>query len=139
MLGRDDSLAPASNTPKAKENLNLLSNQSEALLKPFSFCYVSIYRSLRVKNMEELTQFESGFAPDSAIEDPRGHSSEVVERLRQALASGAPAVPEARRPGFFEVRADEHVFYIHISPVTQRITLLATWSVEPVFATVPSA
>ena len=69
--------------------------------------------------MEEFIQFESGFAPDSPIEDPRGHSPEVVERLRLALASGAPAIPEARRPGFFEVHADEHVFYIHISPVTQ--------------------
>ena len=89
--------------------------------------------------MEEFTQFESEFALDSAIEDPRGHSSEVVERLRQALASGAPAVPEAGRPGFFEVHADEHVFYIHISPVTQRITLLATWSGEPELETVHSA
>lgn len=89
--------------------------------------------------MEELIQFESGFAPDSAIEDPRGHSSEIVERLRQALASRAPIIPEARRPGFYEVYADEHVFYIHISPVTQRVTLLATWSGQPVLETVPSA
>ena len=89
--------------------------------------------------MEEFIQFEPGFALDSTIADPRGHSSEVVERLRQALASGAPVIPEARRPGFFEVYADEHVFYIHISPVTQRVTLLATWSGEPAFATVPSA
>jgi hypothetical protein len=66
--------------------------------------------------MEEFIQFEAGFAPHSTIEDPRGHSSEIVERLRQALASGVPAIPEARRPGFFEVYADEHVFYIHISP-----------------------
>jgi hypothetical protein len=91
--------------------------------------------------MEEFIQFESGLAPDSTIEDPRGHSPEIVERLRLALASGAPAIPEARRPGFFEVHADEHVFYIHISPVTQRITLLATWSCqpEPELAAAPSA
>lgn len=89
--------------------------------------------------MEEFIQFEAGFAPLSAIEDPRGHSPEIVERLRQALASGAPAIPEARRPGFFEVHADEHVFYIHISPVTQRITLLATWACEPELAAAPSA
>jgi hypothetical protein len=89
--------------------------------------------------MEEFIQFEAGFAPRSTIEDPRGHSPEIVERLRQALASGVPAIPEARRPGFFEVHADEHVFYIHISPVTQRITLLATWSCEPELAAAPSA
>lgn len=89
--------------------------------------------------MEEFIQFESAFAPDLAIEDPRGHSPEIVERLRQALASGAAVIPEAHRPGFFEVYADEHVFYIHISPATQRITLLATWFGEPIFAAVPSA
>jgi len=89
--------------------------------------------------MEELIQFEPGFAPELAIEDPRGHSPEIVERLRRALASGAPIIPEARRPGFFEVYADEHVFYIHISPATQRITLLATWSGEPVWEPVPAA
>ena len=65
------------------------------------------------------------------IEDPRGHSPETLRRLRQALASGAPADPDARRPNFFEIQADDQVFYIHISPATQKITLLATWSREP--------
>ena len=65
------------------------------------------------------------------IEDPRGHSPETVLRLRQALACGAPAAPDARRPGFFEIQADDKVFYIHVSPATQKITLLATWAHEP--------
>ena len=68
---------------------------------------------------------------ESKIEDPRGHSRETVQRLREALASGAPAVPDARRPGFFEIRAGEQVFYIHVSTVAQKLTLLATWSREP--------
>jgi hypothetical protein len=65
------------------------------------------------------------------IDDPRGHSPETLRRLRQAVASGAPADPDARRPNFFEIQADDQVFYIHISPATQKITLLATWSREP--------
>ena len=46
--------------------------------------------------MEEYIQFESGFAPHSAIEDPRGHSSETVARLREArlLAPVDPSDPE---------------------------------------------
>ena len=36
-----------------------------------------------------------------------------------------------RRPGFFEIQADEEVFYVHVSTVAQKITLLATWSREP--------
>ena len=68
---------------------------------------------------------------ESKIEDPRRHSPETLLRLRQALACGAPAAPDARRPGFFEIQAHDQVFYIHVSPVTQKITLLATWAREP--------
>ena len=75
--------------------------------------------------------FELKSTAELKIEDPRGHSPETVRRLRQALASGGPADPDARRPNFFEIRADDQTFYIHISPATQKITLLATWSREP--------
>jgi hypothetical protein len=68
---------------------------------------------------------------ESKIEDPRGHSAETLLRLRQALACGAPAAPDARRPGFFEIPWGEHVFYVHVSPATQKITLLAIWTCEP--------
>jgi hypothetical protein len=71
------------------------------------------------------------FAQTAKIEDPRGHSAETLQRLRQALVSGAPTSPDERRPGFFEVQADEQVFYVHISPVTHRVILLATWAHEP--------
>ena len=81
--------------------------------------------------MEDFMHFELELTAELKIEDPRGHSPQTVWRLRQALTSGAPAVPDARRPGFFEIQAGDQVFYIHISPVTQRITLLATWSREP--------
>ena len=74
---------------------------------------------------------ESKALNEPGIDVPRGHSPETVERLREALASGAPAVPETRRPDFFEVQTDHEVFYIHVSPVTGRITLLATWAAEP--------
>lgn len=73
------------------------------------------------------------------IEDPRGHSPETLRRLRETLASGAAVDPDARRPNFFEIQAEDQVFYIHISPLTQRITLLATWSREPEFEIARSA
>lgn len=72
------------------------------------------------------------------IEAPRGHSPETLRRLREALSSAAPAVPDARRPNFFEVHADEQVFYVHISPLSQKITLLATWAREPALALQPA-
>jgi hypothetical protein len=81
--------------------------------------------------MEELMRFELDLTADLKIEDPRGHSAETLRRLRQALASSAPAAADARRPHFFEIEAEDQVFYVHISPVTQKVTLLATWSRQP--------
>jgi hypothetical protein len=82
--------------------------------------------------------FELELTSDLKIEDPRGHGPETLRQLREALASRAPAVLDARRPNFFEVHADEHVFYIHVSPVSRKIILLATWSQEAVEAVQPA-
>ncbi len=73
------------------------------------------------------------------ILDPRGHSPETLLRLRQALILGAPATPDARRADFFEIQSGDQVFYIHFSPATQKVTLLATWSHEPEFEIARSA
>lgn len=61
------------------------------------------------------------------IEDLRHHGPEAVEKLRQLLASGAPAKPDPRRSDFYELEDGNKVFYIHISPVNGKILLLATW------------
>jgi hypothetical protein len=89
--------------------------------------------------MKEFMPFELELTAESKIEDPRGHSPETLRRLREAIASGAPATPDARRLGFFEIQADDQVFYIHVSPATQKITLLATWSPEPELEVASSA
>jgi hypothetical protein len=87
----------------------------------------------------EKTMLELERSAKLKIEDPRGHSPETLRRLQQALASGAPADPDARRPNFFEIQAEDQIFYIHISPVSRRITLLATWSREPALEIARSA
>ena len=84
-------------------------------------------------------RFELELTAASKIDDPRGHSPETLRRLREAIASGAPATPDARRLGFFEIQSDDQVFYIHVSPATQKITLLATWSPEPELEVASSA
>jgi len=89
--------------------------------------------------MEEFMRFELELTAESKIEDPRGHSPETLRRLRAAIASGATATPDARRQGFFEIQSDDQVFYIHVSPATQKITLLATWSREPELEVASSA
>ncbi len=64
------------------------------------------------------------------IEDLRNHSAETVAKLRQLLAAGVPAVPDPHRNSFFEVENGMRVFYIHISPVSGKVMLLATWLKE---------
>jgi hypothetical protein len=69
---------------------------------------------------------------DMKIEDLRNHPAELVMRLRTLLTNGAELNPDPRHPGFHEIESDEHVFYVHISPYTGKVLLLATWPSEKV-------
>lgn len=64
------------------------------------------------------------------IEDLRKHPEESVEALRHLLACGATAKRDPRRENFFEVENGARVYYIHISPITGKVMLLATWRTE---------
>lgn len=62
-----------------------------------------------------------------SIENLRNHPPEMVERLRELLAAGASARPDPHRKNFYEVEDGSRVFYVHISPVTGKVLLLAAW------------
>jgi hypothetical protein len=64
------------------------------------------------------------------IEDLRNHPAEMVITLRSLLTGGAKVNPDPKRPDFFEVESGSLVYYIHVSPVTGKILLLATWPSE---------
>jgi hypothetical protein len=66
------------------------------------------------------------------IEDIGNHPQQAVARLRCLLAGGATATADPKRTGFYEVESDSTVYYIHITPVTGKILLLATWQNENV-------
>ncbi len=68
------------------------------------------------------------------IEDLGNHPTETVAALRSLLAGGASTIPDPKRTGFYEVESDSVVYYIHVSPVTGRVLLLATWQNEAVAA-----
>src|SRR2546427_8243066 len=53
-------------------------------------------------------------------EDLHHLTPEIVEALRQLLASGAPAKADPRRNDFYELENGSQVFYIHISRSTGR-------------------
>jgi hypothetical protein len=73
------------------------------------------------------------------IEDLRNHPVELVLRLRNLINRGAHTNPDPNHPGFYEIESDDRVFYVHISPTTGKILLLATWPSENVLAAVNSA
>lgn len=61
------------------------------------------------------------------IEDLRNHPARAVNELRDLLSSGANLLPDPKRAGFYELHDEFTAYYIHISPVTGKIILLATW------------
>ena len=73
------------------------------------------------------------------IEDPRNHSAETQDRLRQLLVSGAPARPDEKRADFFEVEDHNHTYYVHVSRTTGTVTLLAVWSRNAEHETIANA
>ncbi|HEV2388726.1 MAG TPA: hypothetical protein VGS20_15900 [Candidatus Acidoferrales bacterium] len=61
------------------------------------------------------------------IEDPGNHPAETVGRLRLLLDGGAELYEDARHESFYEVHDESLVYYVHVSPATGRVYLLATW------------
>jgi hypothetical protein len=68
------------------------------------------------------------------IEDVGNHPKKAVADLHCLLVQGASTVADPKRNGFYEVESDSTVYYIHVSPVTGKILLLATWQNEGVAA-----
>ncbi len=66
------------------------------------------------------------------IEDLGNHTAQTVVALRSLLASGASATADPKRTGFYEIESDSVIYYIHVSPATGKILLLATWQNEAV-------
>jgi len=62
------------------------------------------------------------------IENPRGYAADEVENLRQLLATGGPGQPDPRREHFYEMAGNSDTYYIHVSPITGNVVLLAKWS-----------
>jgi hypothetical protein len=72
------------------------------------------------------------WACDMQIEDLRDHPTELIVQLRHLLASGTEAIPDPKHPELYEVKSDAQVFYVHISPATGKVLLVATWPAESV-------
>ena len=64
----------------------------------------------------------------SRIENPREYTAQAVEDLRGILAVGTEAQPDPQRENFYELENNNNAYYIHVSPITGNVILLAKWS-----------
>ena len=64
------------------------------------------------------------------IEELKTQTPETVDSLRGLLNSGANFVPDPKRANLYEVEDASNVYYVHISPVSGKVLLLATWAKE---------
>lgn len=68
---------------------------------------------------------------ESRIENPREYSADAVEDLRQLLAAGSNVQKDPRRENFYLLDDNNGTYYIHVSPITGNVMLLAKWSRLP--------
>jgi hypothetical protein len=61
------------------------------------------------------------------IENPRKYDREAVEYLQHLLKVGSQAQPDPRRKNFYDLDGGSESYYIHVSPVTGSVVLLAKW------------
>lgn len=62
------------------------------------------------------------------IENPREYAADAVEDLRHLLLAGGPAERDPRREHFYLLEGDQSDYYIHVSPITGNVVLLARWA-----------
>jgi hypothetical protein len=67
------------------------------------------------------------FGQEVEIEDLGNHPAETLMKLQDGLIGGVTVTPDPKRTGFYEFESDSIVYYIHVSPVSGTIFLLATW------------
>ena len=51
----------------------------------------------------------------------------LINELEDLLLLGGSALPDPNRKNFYDLKALDRTFFIHISPITGRVGLLATW------------
>jgi hypothetical protein len=61
------------------------------------------------------------------IENPREYEAEAVEQLQQLLEAGSPVQLDPQRENFYEIEGGNETYYIHLSPISGNVVLVAKW------------
>jgi hypothetical protein len=71
------------------------------------------------------------FKEGMKIENPREYDRGAVEYLQHLLKVGSQAQPDPRRENFYDVDGEGESYYIHVSPITGNVVVLAKWVRQP--------
>jgi hypothetical protein len=63
----------------------------------------------------------------ATIDNLQNYPAEVVEQLRNLLMEGVSARRDFSRKNFYDVEHTDRAFFIHLSPLTGKVILLAMW------------
>jgi hypothetical protein len=61
------------------------------------------------------------------IENPRGYDPGAVAHLQQLLEKGCPVQMDTQRENFYEIEGGNETYYIHLSPISGNVVLVAKW------------
>jgi hypothetical protein len=62
-----------------------------------------------------------------SIDNLRNYPAEAVDQLGKLLVEGASAREDPPRKNFYDAEHADQAFFIHVSPSSGRVMLLATW------------
>jgi hypothetical protein len=98
-----------------------------------TFCFGVTYSFMKVKEGQEEgeSHMKGNCGKEVAIEDLGNHSLEAVRGLRACLAAQPKLMRDPKRKNLFELQGCSSIYYIHVSPVSGKVSLLATWPSEP--------
>lgn len=65
------------------------------------------------------------YRPD--VDNLRNYPVEIIQELEELLLSGGSAQPDPKRKDFYDLENLGRRFFIHISPTTAKVMLIATW------------
>jgi hypothetical protein len=61
------------------------------------------------------------------IENARHYPKQIVDQLRTALSNGASLNADQSRKHLYYLDAQDHTYFIYVSPASGNITLIAAW------------
>jgi hypothetical protein len=99
---------------------------NEALKKRFGNSFI-----LLVGVQEGIGDMVELVKQGTRIENPREYELGAVEHLRHLLEIGSPAQRDPQRENFYQIESNHENYYIHVSPISGNVVLLAKWLRQP--------